>query len=145
MSVFNILKDDHRKVAKLLDEASETTERAIKGRKELISKIKSELTLHSKMEESIFYPVLKEYKETHELIMESYAEHETIEYLLKQVSSEGPENDEWLAKLTVLKENVEHHVDEEENQLFPKVRKILDQTQLNEMAEKMKRFKEEHK
>lgn len=144
MDVFDILKEDHKKVAKILKEGDETTSAAIKTREKIYEHLKKEFLAHAKMEETFFYPPLKERDETKDLILESYEEHNLVKQLLSELGDLEPEDETWGAKFSVLKENIEHHVQEEENELFSKVKKALSHKELDEIAERMQQFKKEN-
>lgn len=141
MTLFEVLIEDHRKVAKLLEESNETTERALKTRQELLGKIKKELDLHTTIEEKFLYPLLKDFEETKDLTLESYQEHHVVKMLISELEKTPPESETWGAKLTVLKENVEHHVKEEEGSLFPKAKKVLTKDQIDRIGNVMLEFK----
>lgn len=144
MSVFTLLKQDHRKVAELLEEGENTTDRALKTREQLFAKIKKELKIHTKMEEQTLYPVLKNYKEVKDLILEAYEEHHVVDLLLAEIEDTAPDEETWKAKLTVLKENVKHHVKEEEQELFPQIEKLLSADELKKIEQEMLNFKEQN-
>jgi hypothetical protein len=111
MDAFELLKADHKKVAELFD----LLETASGKRKlDVFKRIKTELELHTYIEESIFYPALEKPTETHDLTLEAYEEHKVVKTLLGELSGAESANDEWQAKAKVLRENVEHHVDEED-------------------------------
>ena len=143
MDLYKLLKDDHKKVKSLFGELEETTERAIKTREHLFVNLKMELTLHAEAEEKFFYPRVEEPEATHELTLEAYEEHKVVKTLLAELEADPKNTEGWAAKLKVLKENVEHHVEEEETELFPKARKILTDAEAQEIAEDIEAFKEE--
>jgi iron-sulfur cluster repair protein YtfE (RIC family) len=122
MDAFNLLKADHRKVAELFERLESTS-----GKRKLnvFEQIKTELELHTHIEEKIFYPALEKPAETHDLILEAYEEHKEVKTLLKELGRSKTADKEWQARAKLLQENVEHHVDEEENQLFKKVNSAL--------------------
>jgi iron-sulfur cluster repair protein YtfE (RIC family) len=136
-NILDLLKKDHEKVAKMLEKLADTTENAIKTREEIFAKLAAELSSHEKFEEEVFYPQIKnktENAETEDLVDEAYQEHHVVDVLLAEMKSLSVDQETWTAKLTVLKENIEHHVDEEENALFPKAKKILNSEELQEMG-----------
>ena len=139
MDAFNLLKTDHRKVAELFEELEAANGKA---KLQVFEQIKTELELHTHIEEKIFYPALEKPRETHDLTLEAYEEHDVVKKLLRELSRAKSANDEWEAKATVLKENVEHHVEEEENELFPKAQSVLSQEQIEEIGERMAAEKE---
>ena len=143
MDAFNLLKADHQKVAGLFDQLE-----AARGAKKLsvFTQIKTELELHTYIEEKIFYPALEEPEETHDLTLEAYEEHDVVKNLLKQLGRARTVTDEWEAQAKVLRENVEHHVEEEENELFQKASEALEQEEIEDLgarmeAEKMRKQK----
>ncbi|HYE79724.1 MAG TPA: hemerythrin domain-containing protein [bacterium] len=142
MDIYTYLKTDHQKVAKLLDEVEQTTERAAKTRTDLFAKIKRELTLHAKAEEKTFYAALKNNEKASDLLPEAYAEHTLIEQLLQELDNEDCTTEAWTGKFKVLKENIEHHVEEEEGEIFSKARKALTNQQAAELANLMEAEKE---
>lgn len=141
MNAFNLLKEDHKRVAGIFEKLEPTTERALKTREELFSKLNSELEVHAAVEEQIFYPVLKEAAETREITFEAFEEHRVVKELLKELASTPKDTEEWTAKLTVLKENVEHHVEEEEGEMFKKARKVLTDEEAEELGSRMEAAK----
>src|SRR5215208_3133684 len=120
MDAFELLKADHRKVEELFEELESASG---KTKISVFNQIKTELELHTQLEEKIFYPALEKPSETHDLTLEAYEEHDVVKKLLRELSRAKTPNEEWEAKAKVLQENVEHHVEEEENQLFPKAEK----------------------
>ena len=132
MDAFNLLKADHRKVEDLFSQLE-----AARGQAKLrvFDQIKTELDLHAHIEEKIFYPALEKPRQTHELTLEAYEEHEVVKKLLRELSKAKTANDEWQAQAEVLQENVEHHVQEEENELFKKASKALSEEEIGELGE----------
>jgi len=141
MNAFNLLKEDHKRVAGIFEKLEPTTERALKTREELFTKLNDELEVHAAVEEQIFYPVLKEAAETREITFEAFEEHRVVKELLKELASTSKDTEEWTAKLTVLKENVEHHVEEEEGEMFKKARKVLTDDEAEELGSRMEAAK----
>ena len=145
MNAFTLLKADHKKVAGILEKIDETTERAIKTREELFTQLKTELDIHMRIEETIFYPALKEADETRDITLEAFEEHKVVKTLLGELESLGKDKEEWTAKFTVLKENIEHHVEEEEGEMFPKARKVLGEDGAETLGTRMEKAKGEQK
>lgn len=144
MDVFKLLKADHEKVAGILEKLDESTERAIKLREELFEKLNAELSAHAYAEEKVLYPAVKEVDATRDLGFEAVEEHKIVKTLLSELASLAKDTEEWSAKLSVLKENVEHHVDEEEEELFPKFRKVLSKEEIEAMGEEIQAAKQEY-
>lgn len=144
MDVYKLLHEDHLKVKSLFKELEDTTERAVKTREHLFFALKTELSLHAEAEEKFFYPRLEPPKETHDITLEALEEHKVVKILLQQLDEEDKGTEEWAAKLTVLRENVEHHVKEEEEDLFKKAKKVLSQEDSESIAGEIEAYKEEH-
>lgn len=145
MNAFQLLKEDHQKVSGLFEQLEKTTERAEKSRTELFAKLKQELDVHAHIEETIFYPEIKEAEETRDITLEGYEEHNVVKTLLAELEAEDNTTEEWTAKLKVLKENVEHHVEEEEEEMFKKARKVLSEQQVEEIGARLQEEKERMK
>jgi iron-sulfur cluster repair protein YtfE (RIC family) len=143
MNAFELLKQDHKKVAGIFEKLEPTTERAEKTREELFTQLKQELTVHTTIEEQIFYPAIKDADETHEITLEAFEEHAVVKQLLSELEADPKDTEEWKAKLTVLKENVEHHVEEEETEMFPKAKKVLSAEQIEELGTRMEAAKQQ--
>ena len=134
MDAFQLLKADHRNVEELFNRLESAS-----GREKLsvFNEIKTELELHTHIEEKIFYPALEKPEETHDLTLEAYEEHDVVKKLLKELSRARTANEEWEAQAKVLKENVEHHVEEEEGELFEKAGSALSEEEISELGELM--------
>lgn len=133
-----ILKEDHRAVEKLFKQFEEAKG---EGRKEkLARRICLELSIHTRIEEEIFYPACKG-KVDEDLLKESYVEHDAAKLLIAEIEAGSGESDEFFdAKVQVLSEQIDHHVEEEEKELFPEVRKAdLDLKSLGEQLSARKR------
>jgi len=145
MNAFTLLKTDHEKVAEILASIEETTERAAKGREELFNRLKAELDLHAKIEEEIFYPALEDSEETREVTLEAYEEHRLVKQLLAELESEPKDTEEWTAKFTVLKENIEHHVEEEEGEMFKNARQVLSEEEIETLGNELQEAKRQNR
>jgi hemerythrin superfamily protein len=147
MDALTLLEDDHRKVKRIMADLEKTTERGIKTREELFGKLVQELTIHEQIEEQIFYPEVKaraESKQLKELVAESYQEHHFVDVVKEEIEDTPFEAEEWAAKFKVMKENIEHHADEEEEgKMFPKVRKVFSREELEDMGTRMQELKEQ--
>jgi hemerythrin superfamily protein len=135
MNIIQILKRDHREVKSLFRRLEMST----KGRgrvtaQKVFSSLKNALDAHTLGEEEIVYPRLKEFEKTRDIILESYEEHRMVTQLLNDLAELSLEDETWMAKLSVRKEMVNHHVQEEEETLFPKVEKLLEKDDLEEIG-----------
>ncbi len=143
MNAFTLLKADHKKVAGIFEKLEPTTDRAVKTREDLFAQLKKELDVHARIEETILYPALKDPDETHDITLEAYEEHAVVKQLLAELDEMSKDEEEWGAKLKVLQENVEHHVEEEEGEMFPKARKVLSEEEVEDLGERLEKAKEQ--
>jgi hemerythrin superfamily protein len=138
MDAISLLKNDHRKVEKIFSEI----EKGKGNRGQLFKELATELTVHAEIEEKLFYPAAKDAEPTKDLVLESYEEHKQVKMVLSDLEQADKNTEHWLAGLKVLMEDVQHHVKEEENELFPKVKdKVLSKQQLEELGTKMEQLK----
>jgi hemerythrin-like domain-containing protein len=143
MDAMTLLKEDHQKVKKMLAELESTTERGVKTREELFTKVKQELVVHEAIEEEIFYPALKEHPKTKEIALEGYEEHHVVDTVMAEIEGVAYDDEKWGAKFTVMKENLEHHIEEEEGEMFKQARQVFDQDELTQLGESMKARRED--
>ncbi|HEX3560677.1 MAG TPA: hemerythrin domain-containing protein [Pyrinomonadaceae bacterium] len=143
MNAFQLLKEDHKKVSGIFEQIEPTTERAEKTRTELFAQLKQELDIHARIEETIFYPSIKRAAETREIVLEGFEEHHVIKMLLGELEAMPVDTEQWTAKLKVLKENVEHHVEEEESEMFQKARDVLSEDDINRLGAQMEETKKQ--
>ena len=143
MNATDLLKQDHEKVKKLMNEIDSTTERGVKTRNELFTKFKQEMTVHERIEEEIFYPRLTEQAKTKDIALEGYEEHHVVDMVMAELDDVPYEDEHWGAKFTVMKENVEHHIEEEEGEMFKLARQALEKDELEELGERMETMKKE--
>ncbi|MDQ2952834.1 MAG: hemerythrin domain-containing protein [Chloroflexota bacterium] len=147
MDAITLLEQDHQKVKKIMAELDKTTERGVKTREELFTKLVKELMVHEKIEEQIFYPRVKEQattKKLEEIVTESFEEHHFVNVVIAEIKETPYDAEEWAAKFSVMKENIEHHAfEEEEGEMFPKVRKIFSKDELEEMGTQMAELKQQ--
>lgn len=137
---FQMLKKDHEEVKGILGQLKETKESASKKREELFQKLKVELVPHMKAEESTFYPPLMAKKESREDALEGMEEHHVSDMVLKELETTQKGEDQWGAKMSVFKELVEHHIQDEESKVFKSAEKALDQDEIQDI---MKQFEQE--
>jgi iron-sulfur cluster repair protein YtfE (RIC family) len=138
MDALELLTADHNRVRGLFArfQAAEGENDAQAAR--LAAKIFDELEVHTKIEEEIFYPaVTKLNEEIHELVTEGVEEHHVVDSLMGEVKGLSPSDEEWAAKVKVLIENVEHHAEEEEQEMFPKVRKAMSSGARAELGQRL--------
>jgi hemerythrin superfamily protein len=138
MDAVTLLTGDHNRVRGLVaqfEEAQEKDDAATMAA--LATRIFQELQIHTTIEEEIFYPAVREAgnEELTELVAEGVEEHHVVDTLMEEMAAMEAGSEQWVAKMTVLVENVEHHADEEESEMFPKVRSSM--SGLDALAERL--------
>jgi hemerythrin-like domain-containing protein len=141
MDAFELLKNDHAKVSSLFDRIEPATDAPT--RQQLFTQLKQELDVHAHIEETILYPALKAAAETRDITEEAYEEHQEVKDLLAELEATPPDSEEWSDMIMELRENVEHHVEEEEGEMFTKAREVLSEQQLNEIGARMSAEKQQ--
>jgi len=142
MDAIALLKADHDKVKKMLADGEETTERAEKTRTELFETLKSEMLIHERIEEEIFYPALKSHPKARDIVLEGYEEHHVIDEIMGELEMTPVTDETWGAKFKVMKENIEHHIEEEEGEMFKQARRVFDTDELEELGARMMELKQ---
>lgn len=140
-NVLSLLLDDHRKVKKIFNDFK--TEKNTAKKQSMVAEACTELTVHTQIEEQKFYPFLRDQEPAvfGDLLDEALVEHATAKELIRQLREAGPPDDLYEAKFTVLGEYVNHHVNEEENELFPKV--ISKKVNLQDLQPEIEQLKKE--
>jgi hemerythrin superfamily protein len=136
MDPVKLLTKQHREVESLFKRVEKSEEPS--ECKELMGQIQQALELHTKIEEEIFYPALRgvESKKAEEMVLEAYEEHYVVKLVLTELPKIDPEDERFHAKMTVLKELIGHHVEEEEGEMF-KLAKKIDKEELDALGERM--------
>jgi hemerythrin superfamily protein len=143
MHVFSLLHEDHENVSLIFKKIdSMKSKETAQTHEQLFKELSTELELHAKVEEDIVYPVFKKHGETRQIVEESVREHKEIDNLLYELKGMRPDDQKWMGKLGELQRKVEHHVKEEEEQLFPQGRKIISEEQLQQLGETVEEKKE---
>jgi hypothetical protein len=137
MDALTLLKEDHDRIKKMLADGDKTTERGEKTRQELFEKLKETLVAHESMEEQVLYPALKAHPKAKDLTLEAYEEHHVVDEIMEELEQTPVTDDTWGAKFTVAKENLEHHIEEEEGEMFKTCRDIFSRAELDQMGAKM--------
>jgi hemerythrin superfamily protein len=138
MDAITLLKQDHRTVEELFKKFESSGPRAKKSKRSLVEKMIRELSIHAAIEEQIFYPAVREEDpdETSE-VLEALEEHGVAKWLLSELEGMSPDDERFDAKVSVMMENVRHHVREEEKAMFPEVRKAMDRAMLKELGDRL--------
>ena len=141
MDALSLLKADHDKVKKMLADGEQTTERAEKTRQELFDTLKAEMMLHERIEEEIFYPALKEHPKAKDIVLEGFEEHHVVDEIMGELEATDVTDETWGAKFKVMKENIEHHIEEEEGEMFKQARQVFETDELEQLGERMAELK----
>jgi hemerythrin-like domain-containing protein len=142
MNATELLKQDHQEAAGLMDELQTADKGSMSITGKTFTQLKEALTLHTQIEEQIFYPALEQHEETKDMIGEAYSEHNEVKEMLEEMSTMAPGSDEFMDKLSELRDSIEHHVEEEENEMFPKAEHVLGESRLQEMGRQMQQMKQ---
>jgi hemerythrin superfamily protein len=142
MDAITLLREDHRTVEKLFKEFEKAGPRAGKTKAKLVKQIIRELSIHAAIEETVFYPAVREaVEEIEDEVLEGLEEHHIVKWVLSELEGMTPDDERFDAKVTVLIENVRHHVQEEQDDMFPDVRKALGRKRLAELGEALEKAK----
>jgi hemerythrin superfamily protein len=139
MNALELLKQDHQKVKGLFQDVRMGSDRS--KQKELFDKIDTELEIHTHIEETVFYPAIEEHEEFKDMVAEALEEHQEAKMLLEELEELGADNHEFGSKLQQLMEGVEHHVEEEEGEMFPKIREVFDEDELEQLGQALESAK----
>lgn len=136
MDIYQIIKQDHRKVLDAISRLEETSNRAKTGRQQQLSNIRDDLLPHMHAEENLLYPYLLDKGNDRQKVLEAFEEHRVARTVMQDLESTSAEDERWSAKLSVLKELLQHHIREEEGGLFTMARKIIDDRMAQEMGDR---------
>ncbi|MCH4876420.1 hemerythrin domain-containing protein [Pseudomonas sp. TMW22090] len=148
MNAIDLLKADHERVKSILTQLSESTERGVKKRTELLAKLEMEITIHTRLEEEVLYPAYKKAggKEQEIMYYEAKEEHRTVDSLvLPDLKATDPSTPEFSGRVKVVKELLEHHIEEEEQEMFPEASKLLGKAELEELGAQMESLKAQYR
>jgi hemerythrin superfamily protein len=142
MDAIKLLKADHEEMRGLLSNLESTTSRAVKKRQQLIAEIDAKLKAHTTIEEEIFYPAFREAGQ--KMYFEALEEHRAAgDLVLPDLLNTDPASEKFSGRAKVLKELVEHHAEEEEKEMFPRAKKLLNRDELAELGERLEARKDE--
>ncbi|SNB47499.1 hemerythrin domain-containing protein [Geobacter sp. DSM 9736] len=138
--LFELLKKDHRLVEQLMDKLVEGDE---EQRQEVFERLNSSLTQHMQLEEKYFYPLIKDEESMQELVEDALHEHQETKKLLQKLNKTSMNSDQWMETLEQMQEGVLHHVEDEEEQIFPQCKEVLSDAQLKQIFQQVKEEKEQ--
>ncbi len=136
-----LLERDHRHLEKLLERAEKTDARSLKQRTALLGAITTALDIHEAIEEQVLYPALKAHAEARDIVLEGYQEHHVADVIVGELQGMRKDDERWGAKLKVLKESIEHHIGEEEGEMFRTARAVMTRAELQRLGARMAAMK----
>ena len=142
MKATDLLKQDHEQLKKLF-KAFDSSKDSPEACERIFEQVSQELEVHSAIEEEIFYPELSDYEETKEIVAESIEEHHVVDVLIDEIRGLTPQDEAFVAKFEVLKENVLHHAEEEEDELFPEAERLLGEERMSWLGDRLADRKQE--
>jgi hemerythrin superfamily protein len=143
MDIFDVITSDHEKVTKILEQMEQTTARAGKRRETLLENLSTNLLPHMYAEEQYFYQILLDESSDQEVAFEALEEHRAAKAVLTDLEEASSDDPRWLARCKVLKELIEHHIEEEESTVFDLARSIMDEDRAVEAGKRFKELKKE--
>ena len=143
MDIFEVLTSDHDKVKKILEQMEQTSGRATSRREKLVQHLSAGLLPHMYAEEQYFYQILLDETSEQEELYSALEEHRAAKMVLTDLTEAAADDPRWLARLRVLKELIEHHIEEEESQIFDIAHKVLDEERSSQVAKRFKELKKE--
>jgi hemerythrin superfamily protein len=147
MDAITLLRDDHAKVRKLFREFEGASDESPATKRRIVDQIVEELTVHAFIEEQLFYPAVQRLENggkgeaPEDLVKEAQEEHAQVKRLLAELETMSAEDERFDAKVTVVIDDVSHHAEEEENEMFPKVRDLMGRNDLQDLGQRMAELK----
>jgi iron-sulfur cluster repair protein YtfE (RIC family) len=145
MNIFEVLKQDHEKARYLFDKIGKGGKKDVAGLQQLFAQLEEELEIHMEGEERFFYTALEKNDELRDQVLEAYEEHQVAKTLIGSFKSLAVDDERWMAKVNVLHEIIEHHMKEEEGEMFKMARKALGKDQIHEITMQFQQHKREGK
>jgi len=142
-SIYTQLKKDHQELKKILKQMVGSKESEGAKRKKLLREFKENLLAHALAEEKLLYTELERHKRSHDLALEAEEEHHVAVLMLRELEQCDVADEHWKAKATVLKEMLEHHIEEEEDEMFATAHRVLDKDMEQEMAQRFPQQKQQ--
>ena len=141
MDIFQALKNDHQEAKKLFDKLEQPPHMNGESRKKLFAKLKTTLELHSEAEEAVFYSLLRQHEEMRLKIEHAISEHDTVTKTLEELEDRDMSDSSWLNKLMHLHDDVQHHIHEEEGEIFATAQRLISRQQAEGMGQEFKKTK----
>ena len=144
-SIYDLLHQDHEKVKRALDRILDTTDGAAKTREKLFSEIKHDLELHTRFEEDVFYPQFRDASaddDADDEVEDALEEHAEAKTMLEKLAAMDKTSEEFVETIEELKQALEHHISDEEEEMFPQAREALDEDTARRMGDRYQQMKQ---
>lgn len=141
MDLYQMLIQDHRTVDELFEKIEKSGENAVKTRQQLFEKLRHALETHTQIEEQIVYPDFKKHDGMKRFIGEALEEHNEVKTMLRRLGAMAPDSADWSKRIGELKKAVQHHVREEENEMFPAARKEIGREESEALAKRVEQMR----
>lgn len=135
--IFTRLEQDHGEMQTMMTQLSESFD------EQLFKKLAQELVSHERAEEQVLYDAIVEKEPTHELVLEGFEEHHVADLIMRELKDNNHGTERWMAKFKVLQENVKHHIEEEEQEMFPAAKQVVDGARAQEMTSQFESAKKQ--
>jgi hemerythrin-like domain-containing protein len=145
MDALKLLEQDHDRFKELLKQGEKTADDAHAERARLFDSLARDLQTHERMEEEVLYPALKQHPKAVDIVLEGYEEHHLADVLVLELKQTDPSDETWAAKWKVLRESLEHHIEEEESEMFKKAKKIFEKEELEIMGATMETIRSQER
>jgi hemerythrin-like domain-containing protein len=143
MDAITLLTNDHDEIKQVLKQIRETNEDETRERRDLFEKARRLLTVHEVIEEEIFYPTLEQHPKAKDMVLEGFEEHDVVNHIMGELEGMPYDDEHWGPTAKVMTENVEHHIGDEEKEMFPKARQVFDEQELEQLGKAMAERKQE--
>ncbi len=137
MDALSLLRDDHREIKRLLAELEPTSAEDVTARRGAFEEVRRALSVHEVIEEEIFYPTLKQHPKAKDIVLEGYEEHDVVNRIMGELEGLPYDDEAWGPTAKVMTENLEHHIEEEEGEMFRDARQVFDEEELEELGRAM--------
>jgi hemerythrin superfamily protein len=144
MDVYQILMQDHQLIQQIFSEIEQTEDSEVERREQLFQILQKILEDHAVVEENIFYPEIEKYPETKELVADAFDEHAEFDAILQEIFEMRTNKDDWLQRISELKDVVQQHMRKEEEKIFQLARAKLDESRAEELGRQMRDLKEKN-
>lgn len=138
--IFKHLHSDHEKIATLFEEMRDTNETEVQLRADIFEELQEKIIAHARGEEKTFYSRLQLERDLEDIVKEALQEHQEVEQILASIADLDPDSGEWLKQISVLQANIEAHVQKEEDEIFPRARHLINESESAQLSHEMQQI-----